>query len=103
MVPRDLDPKEAAARLPYRLLATGLVLLMGVVFFYNGAKLLSTSEPISLNCGLRGSRVACELGHALVSALPVHLQAKVLGFTGVLVSGFCFWLVLVFSKGTRKR
>ena len=102
MVPKDLDPKEAAARLPFRLLAAGLALLMGVVFFYNGAQLLSTSEPISLNCDTRRSRVACEFGHALVSALPVHLQAKVLGLTGVLVSAFCFWLVLVLWTGTRK-
>jgi hypothetical protein len=75
---------------------------MGFVFFYNGAKLLSSSEPIALNCGLRGSHIACEFGHALVSALPVHMQAKILGFTGVIVSAFCFWLVLVFWKGTRK-
>lgn len=102
MVPTDVDPKEAAARLPFRLLAAGVFLLMGIVSFYKGAQLLGTSESIALSCGSRGSRVACEFGRALLSALPVPLQSKVLGFIGVLVSVFCFWLTLLLCKVTRK-
>ena len=103
MVPRDLDPKEAAARLPFRLLAVGLLLLMASVFLYNGVQLLGTFEPIPLSCSSRGSRVSCELGRALLSGLPIQIQGKVLGGTAILVSAFCFWLILVLWRGTRKR
>ena len=100
---KDLNPKEAAARLPFKLLGIGLLALMAVVFLMNAQAFFTTSEPVSLACDLRRASVACQLGRLLLSPLAPAQYGKVLGLLTAAVSAFCFWLMWVLWKGLRQR
>lgn len=100
MYPGDLDPKDRAARLPFRLMLAALLVLMGAIFMYNGVKLLLASDALVLSCHPQRNHVSCELGRALLNLIPAAIRSQVLGLVGIITSVFAFAVaVLSLQKG----
>jgi hypothetical protein len=100
MYPGDFDPKERAVRLPFRLMLAALLVLMGVLFMYNGVKLILASDALALSCHPQRNHLSCELGRAILNLIPGAMRSQVLGLVGVIASVFAFAVaVLSFRKG----
>lgn len=102
MFPRDLDPKQAQARLIFRVMMVLLLLAIAAIVLSESVPFIMNPGPAEFTCQPHPRKFTCEFGAIFLHLLPKGSQRTVLGVSGLAVTVGVLWATWLFAWPRRK-